>query len=162
MNYVKVLYQKLWENICQGSKKQTKVPILANRQDDTRTECSGYSPALFCSGQAVPPGMGREMQVRKAVIVGVSQLPRSQVGPTHPYCIQGHLLWGLKFLLWEEAVPGLCEEGLVGFWVPQLSQPDWLKQQSEETNDSVYPGWLHPRWLTEVTPAEQGPVVWWV
>ena len=120
-------------------------------------------PALQrAGGGATGDGEGDAGEKGSEGRVGVSQLPRSQVGPTHPSCIQGHLLWGLKFLLWEEAVPGLCEEGLVGFWVPQLSQPDWLKQQSEETNDPAYPGWLHPRWLTEVTPTEQGPVVWWV
>lgn len=34
--------------------------------------------------------------------------------------------------------------------------------RTEETNDHACSGWLHPRWLRDVTLAEQGPVAWWV
>lgn len=34
-------------------------------------------------------------------------------GPCSFYT-QGHLLWGLEFLLWGEALPGLWEEDCVG------------------------------------------------
>lgn len=134
--YVKVLYQKPWEDICQGSKKHIeKSPGCG---DETRAVlCARQGGAEALEGQSELGGRWEtEMtQVRNAISHRQCELvhPSSQAVYTPPGrpCTRFLKLrhprpsaWGPKFLLQQEAVSGLWEEDCVGFWVP-LSRHDW-------------------------------------
>lgn len=137
VSYVKVLYQKPWENTCQGSKRtknkkrfqdiQKSPEWLISRNRDRGQQilaqpCSAPGRGalrIWKHRQAGGMGHGGDAGEDRKGSRCESAHAGSQVGPAHPSCcfrIQRHLPWGLQFWLREgcagpPAVPTCLAEG---------------------------------------------------
>lgn len=126
---LKYFIKSLGKIYAKGQKNKTfkKVPTVVHQQSTTWTvqrlrtrPCS--TPGRGAKNSEALSGVGRETEGTQVRTVSDSRCESvhtgSQVGPTcasGSFDIQRHLLWGLKFLLWEGCAACL---GLCGFWVP--------------------------------------------